>query len=391
MFNTSTIELSAEALRNNLQFIRRRMKKDVRFCSVVKGNAYGHGYKEFAQMSMDQGVDYFGVYSAEEAWYLKNHLKGSPDIFIMGSVEKDALEWAIEHGIECAVFDNQRLEDAARFAEKRKKKAKIHLEIETGMYRTGFEREQIEGLCEWLKKHSRSVTFQGLFTHFAGAESQANFFRITRQIERFNMDLKMFQEQKLYPRYFHTACSAVLLNYPEFTGNMVRIGILQYGFWPNQETLIRYSGVRQNKTSQLRRVIRWKTHVMSVKEVKKGNFVGYGTSYLAHRDTKLAIIPVGYSYGFARSLSNSGAVLVNGKLAPVAGTVNMNSMTVDVTHCGKVEKGDEVVLIGKQLNREVTVNSFSEQSKMMNYELLTRIPHDIPRHIMNADGNTEGL
>jgi alanine racemase len=381
MFNTSSIELSPEALKNNLRFIHRRLKKGTRLCSVIKGNAYGHGFREFVTMAMDHGVDYFGVHAADEAWYLEKHFEHMPDLFIMGSVEKDAVDWAIEKGIEFTVFDRQRMEEALFYSKKLKKRAKIHIEMETGMHRTGFELQDIDFLMNWMKRNSENIIFQGLFTHFAGAENQANFFRITRQIERFNHALATFQSGGLNPLYYHTACSAVLLNYPDFIGNMARIGIIQYGFWPNKETLIRFTGDSNRSASLLRRVIGWKSKVMATKEVKKGNFIGYGTSYLAHKNMKLAIIPLGYSHGYSRSLSNNGAVLINGKIAPVVGTVNMNSFTVDITNAGNVNKGDEVVLIGKQKSREITVNSFSEQSKMMNYELLTRLPRDIERHI----------
>jgi alanine racemase len=121
---------------------------------------------------------------------------------------------------------------------------------------------------------------------------------------------------------------------------------------------------------------------MNVKKVKKGNFIGYGTSYLAHHDMTVAIIPVGYSHGYSRNLSNTGKVLIHGTEALITGIVNMNAITVDVSHIENVEKGDEVVLIGTQKNKTVSVSSFSEMSNMLNYEMLTRLPQDIPRIIV---------
>lgn len=382
MFNTSTLELSPSALKHNLRFIRKRMKKGVRLCSVIKGNAYGHGFCEYAGMSMALGIDYFGVHAADEAYFLYNNIENPPDLFIMGSAEGEAIEWAIDKGIEFTVFDFHRFEKALQYAKKRNKKAKVHLEMETGMRRTGFEKQDWNQLCELFKNNSEYLFLQGVFTHFAGAESQANHFRISRQIKEFDESLKVFESHNLQPVYHHTACSAVLLNYPESIGNMVRVGILQYGFMPNEETHIRFCGESEKNPDVLRRVIRWKTYVMAVKDVKKGSFVGYGTSYLAHKNMRLAVLPVGYSHGYSRSLSNLGSVLINGKLCPGVGTVNMNSLTVDVTKAGAVKPGDEVVLIGRQNKREITVNSFSEQSKLMNYELLTRLPASIPRIVI---------
>jgi alanine racemase len=382
MFSTSTIELSKNALVNNLRFIRGKLKKGTRLCCVVKGNAYGHGFCEYANMAMDCGVNYFGVHSAEEAYQLVNGLEQIPDTFIMGDIHNEAVEWAIENGIEFSVYDMHRLEQAIGFAEKLKKKAKIHIEIETGMRRTGFETDSFSQLAEYLKDNENNLVFQGIFTHFAGAESLANNFRVSKQLFNFQNARYFFESKGLSPLYHHAACSAVLLNYPEAIGNMVRVGILQYGFWPNNETLIRYCGEKKT-TDPLRRVIKWKSRVMATKNVKKGWFVGYGTTYLAHHNMKIAIIPVGYAHGYARNLSNIGGVLINGKIAPVVGIVNMNSMTVDITHIPDVQKGEEVVLIGKQKTKEITVNSFSEQSNQLNYELLTRLPYSIPRIVCN--------
>jgi len=379
MFETSAIELSSLALQNNLNFIKKRLKKGVRLCSVVKGNAYGHGLSQFVQMAMDLGVDYFAVHSVEEAYQLQQALPSLPDLFIMGEVENEAIEWAIENGIEFAVFDFERLQTATTAAQKLQTKAKIHIEIETGMRRTGFDPQRIPELGTWLQAHSEQLVFQGLFTHFAGAESLANHFRISSQITQYNEALQLFEAQNLKPVYRHAACSAALLNYPDTQGNMVRVGILQYGFWPNKETHIRFCGEKENKKEKIKRIIRWTTKVMAVKDVQKGAFIGYGTAYLAHKNMKLAVIPVGYAHGYSRNLSNIGSVLINGKSAPVVGTINMNSLSVDITHAGKVEKGDEVVLIGKQNGKAITVNSFSEQSQQLNYELLTRLPFSIPR------------
>lgn len=379
MFETSAIELSSLALQNNLNFIKKRLKKGVRLCSVVKGNAYGHGLSQFVQMAMNLGVDYFAVHSVEEAYQLQQSLPVLPDLFIMGEIENEAIEWAIENGIEFAVFDFERLQTATTAAQKLQTKAKIHIEIETGMRRTGFDSKHIPELCAWLQSHSGKLVFQGLFTHFAGAESLANHFRISSQITLYNEALQLFEAQNVKPVYRHAACSAALLNYPDTQGNMVRIGILQYGFWPNKETHIRFCGEKENTPDLLKRIIRWTTKVMAVQEVQKGSFIGYGTAYLAHKNMKLAVIPIGYAHGYSRNLSNIGSVLINGKSAPVVGTINMNSISVDITHAGKVAKGDEVVLIGKQNGKAITVNSFSEQSQQLNYELLTRLPFSIPR------------
>ncbi len=381
MFDSSTIELSSEALRNNIRFIKRNMKNNVRLCSVVKGNAYGHGLSQFVEMCMKEEVDYFAVHAIEEAYILKTQLTKVPDLFIMGAIEDEQLDWAIQNQIEFSVFDLERLNAAVSSAKRLNVPAKVHIEIETGMRRTGFEENLIPKLFSILLENQNHIVLQGLFTHFAGAENKANDFRITEQILVFKNVMQQFESKNLKPNYIHTACSAALLNYPDAPGNMVRIGILQYGFWPNAETHIRYCEDTDKSPDLLKRIIRWTTKVMAIKEVKKGSFVGYGTSYFAHKKMKLAIVPVGYSHGYSRNLSNIGSVLIQGKIAPVVGIVNMNSLTVDVSAIENVKRGEEVVFIGKQNGKVLTVNSFSEQSNQLNYELLTRLPINIPRII----------
>ncbi|MBK7428530.1 MAG: alanine racemase [Saprospiraceae bacterium] len=381
MFETSTIELSKKALKNNLNFIRKNLSPGQRFCSVVKGNAYGHGTSEYVQMAMNAGVDYFAVHAADEAYQLVSGTSKKPDLFIIGSIENAALEWAIKEDIELAVFDFQRLEKIKELARKLNKKARIHIEIETGMQRTGFTVTQIPSLLNWLNVHKGSVLFHGLFTHFAGAESQANHFRISSQIQQFKLIHSSFESNGLTPVYSHSACSAAIFNYPDAPGNLVRAGIVQFGFWPNKETQIRYYGDTENTPDDLKRIIRWTTRVMAVQQVAKGQYIGYGTSYLALKNMKIAILPVGYAHGYSRNLSNIGSVLIHGKSAPIVGTINMNSMTVDVNGIDGVEMGTNVVLIGKQKGKSITVNSFSEQSNLLNYEMLTRLSPTIPRII----------
>lgn len=379
MYETSQIVMSKAALRNNFAFIKKRLNKGVTICAVVKGNAYGHGLAEYVRLAMKLGISYFAVHSAEEAFFLKKYVPNVPQLFIMGSVENEQVDWAVENDVEFAVFEHERLQRALLAAKKVNKLAQIHIEIETGMRRTGFDYTEIPVLCKLLNNNKEHLFFKGLFTHFAGAESLANHFRVSNQMENFELSLQMFKEQGLKPEYYHSACSAAMLNYPESQGNMVRVGILQYGFWPNKETHIRFCGEKDGNPDLLKRVISWKTKVMSVKKVNKGCFIGYGTHFLAHRNMKIAVIPIGYAHGYSRNLSNTGAVLINGKTCNVIGVVNMNSLTVDITEAGEVGIGNEVVLIGKQKGKAITVSSFSEQSHQLNYELLTRLPFNIPR------------
>ncbi len=383
MFESSVIEISKSALEYNLKFLKQRIGPHAKYCSVVKGNAYGHGITEFVKLSMECGVNYFGVYSADEAFKIVKANKKHPEIYIMGYAENEAIEWAIQEGIEFCIFDLQRLETALKYAKKIKKKAKIHIELETGMNRTGFDEKGIIAAAEFKNKHAVYFDVKGACTHFAGAESMANNFRVAQQIGVFYKSMLAVGRTGLKPVYQHLACSAAVINYPQTISNMVRVGIMQYGYWPNSETLIRYSGESERTGKYIKPIITWKSKVMSIKKVKKGEFIGYGTTFLAHQDMTVAFIPVGYAHGYSRNLSNTGKVLIHGSEAMVIGIVNMNALTVDISHINGVEKGVDVVLIGSQKNKTVSVFSFSEMSHQLNYEMLTRLPQDIPRIIVD--------
>lgn len=381
MFEPSTITVSRSALRNNIAFLRGRLG-DARLCGVVKGNAYGHGLKPFIPLAMEEGVDYFGVYSVDEAWYVVEHLRKCPDLFIMGMVEGDGLAWAVENGVEFCVHDRDRLEQAIRQARKQERKARIHIEVETGMHRTGFDREDLGAAIQLLREQGEHLELIGLFTHFAGAESRSNDHRVTAQMALFEGARNRFEQAGLYAKYAHQACSAAVMNYPHTVGLMARVGIMQYGFWSNQETWFRYSAVSGHNIDPLKRVIGWQSRVMAITDVEAGGFIGYGASSEAAHGMRIAVVPVGYAHGFARGLSNLGHVLVRGQQARVTGMVNMNAISVDITDIEGVEKGDEVVLIGEQGDHCITVSSFSEMSEQLNYEMLTRLPRNIPRKIV---------
>lgn len=381
--HTSHIEISKSALQHNLGFLKNYIGKDVQISSVVKGNAYGHGIEVFVPLAENCGINHFSVFSADEALRVHKSSIQNSTIMIMGLINNEQLEWAIENNIEFYVFEFDRLKKALEAAQKIGKIAKLHIEVETGMNRTGFPMNQLPAVFQILKNNSSHLCFKGLCTHFAGAESIANYYRIKKQQQVFQKVLKIVASAGLTPDQKHTACSAAALRYPKFQMDMVRLGIIQYGFFPNKEVFIEYLTKKKETTNPLRRLITWKSQVMDIKKVKTGEFVGYGTSYLANSDLKIAIIPVGYCHGFSRNLSNQGIVLINGQRVSVIGTVNMNMISVDVTQVNSIEKGDEVVLIGKQGDLEISVSSFSEFSEQVNYELLTRLPENLPRLIVD--------
>jgi alanine racemase len=384
MKQPSYIELSRSALKKNLHYLKKRIGKQARYVSVIKGNAYGHGIREFIPLAEECGVDYFAVFDAYEAFLALSAKRPESQIMIMGMIEDSELEWAIAEDITFFVFEKERLQSAVRYAKQVGKPARIHLELETGLHRTGFEEIELSWVIEFIHKHYEHIQLEGICTHYAGAESIANYVRVNNQYNKFIELTKMLAERGLEFRFHHTACSAAALTYPYMCMNMVRIGIAQYGFWPGEETRMYnlLSDDMRFTRDPLKRVLKWKTQVMSTKVVEAAQFLSYGHSHLTSRRTKVAAIPIGYYHGYRRSLSNVGHVLIKGRKAPVVGMVNMNMFLVDITSLPPVQKGDEVVIIGEQGKQAITVASFSDASKLVNYELLTRLPAQIPRYII---------
>ena len=382
----SVIELDEGALKNNIRFLKNRANNSVKLSSVIKGNAYGHGITNFLPMAEASGMNHFSVFSADEALKAKK-TQSRPDtnIMIMGMIRNDELEWAIEKEVEFYLFELDRLHATIKMAKKMKQRARVHLQIETGMNRTGFEETTWRHLFETVRKHPEEIKLEGICTHFAGAESVANYYRIENQDKQLNKALNLAKEilGELPP--VHAASSAAYLSQPEMHYDMARIGIAQYGFWPSRETYMHVMKTLDLKQGEdpLKRVLRWKSEIMNIKWVDSGDFIGYGNIYLAGRKMKIATVPIGYTHGFGRNLTNAGYVLIHGTRAGVVGLVNMNMITINVTHIEGAKKGDEVVLIGGQGDDEITVASFGEMTNNLNYEVLVRLPTTIPRIVKN--------
>ncbi len=385
MHSPTIIELSRSAVQNNIEFIRKSICKDTRMSCILKGNAYGHGFGKYVELLLENQIDHFSVFSSFEAYQILSQMKGkrSFDLMIIGDIPDEHLEWVITHQVEFYVFDFYRLERALKVAKSLNKKAYIHLEVETGMNRLGFEQADWTEAIEFLQRHKKYLVFKGLCTHYAGAESIANHTRIGMQIKKFQKAQNLCQTLGYPPQMVHSACSAAAIRFPKTRQDLVRIGIIQYGFWPSEETFIRYITQRKNEQNPLQKVLSWRSRVMSLKEVKRGEYVGYGMSYLTSENKKLAVVGVGYSNGFARGLSNSGRVIIRGVRTQVIGTVNMNAITVDVTHIPDVQVGDDVILIGQSGQAEVSVSSFANFSEQLNYEVLARLPLDIERVVVD--------
>jgi len=381
--HSSRIELSQSNLKKNINFIKKKIGAHPILSSVVKANAYGHGIYTMVKMLEKCGINHFSVASAFEAEEVHAVCSEDSTIMIMGILYDEDIPWAIENGIEFYVFDSARLKLVREQAKRLKKKAFVHIEAETGTNRTGMTIAWYRKALTFLKENEEHIAFQGLCTHLGGAETLSNRFRIDQQIERYKEFLAIAKRRKFMPKLRHISCSASALSMPETHLDMVRVGIATYGFWPSPDIYYQHlQQVGKTKDSPLGRIFSWKTDVMDIKVVPKGEFIGYGTAYQATTDKHIAVIPLGYSNGYPRGESNRGYVLIHGRKARILGLINMNLFMVDVSHIPNVEIGDEVVLIGKQKNMTINVSSFTNYTQLLNTEMMSRLPDAIPRRIV---------
>jgi alanine racemase len=377
--STSIIYIKKSALHKNIQFIREYIGDEIKISVVIKGNAYGHGIEKTIPVFEEAGINHFSVFSSEEARRAFKVTSENTRLMIMGYTDDDDLEWVLKNEVEFYIISIEKLSLAIEKAKNLNKKARIHLDIETGMQRTGLNLIQLKKALEIIKQNEAYIDFVGVATHLAGAESIANNVRIVQQLKTFQKRVKYIVDQGLNPLVKHTASSAATISYPRSRMDMVRIGIMAYGFWPTKETFIQYLHKNGHKEDTLERAIEWNSKIMSLKSIKEGDFIGYGYGYQAQQNMRIAIVPVGYSNGYSRLLSNNGHVLVRGQRADVIGTVNMNMVIINVSQIEDISVGDEVVLLGRQDKHEITVASFSEMNNSMNYELLARLPERIER------------
>lgn len=382
MIDNSLITLNENAVENNIAFLKKKLGDKVKISAVVKANAYGHGIEQIVPVFEKYGIDHYAAFYYSEAVRVFDSLSKPATIMVMGWLCEKSIREAIKKGIEFFVFNIERLNIAIKYAKELNLKAKIHLEAETGMNRSGLNIDELENAIAIIKENIEYIEISGFCTHLAGAESVSNHVRIQSQLKKYKKMLATLESNELYPKYKHVANSAAAFVYPKARMDLVRIGIMLYGFWSSSEVYVQYINRKRNKIDPLKRILGWQSQIMAIKEVKSGEFVGYGISYLAQTDITTALVPVGYSFGYSRSLSNKGLVLIDGQRCSVIGVVNMNMIIVDISHLYDPKVGDKAVLIGKQGDLEIKVSAFSEISNELNYEILAHLSESIIRTVV---------
>jgi alanine racemase len=359
--------IDLDALRWNFRQAKGRIAPGVRVLSIVKANAYGHGAVEVARLLAEEGSDGFGVATVEEGAEVRRAGVSSP-ILVLPGVYPEQLPEIVEYRLTPAVCDLEMLLGLEEAARRRGVRPSFHLKVDTGMGRIGFPATEVDS---WLSslKNLQALQLEGLFSHFAQAESVEGSYTI-RQLESFRRVVERVQAAGHRPAWTHLANSAAVITLPAAHYNMVRPGLMLYGVYPSPQPARQIS---------LKPALSWKTRILQLKKVPAGSSISYGQTFVTKRDSVIATLPVGYADGYSRLLSNRGEVLVHERRAPVVGRVCMDLTMVDVTDIGGARSGDEVVLLGAQGQETIAVDEMAAWAETISYEIFTSISARVPR------------
>lgn len=358
------LEIDLNNLEHNVKVLKRAMPQKCELMAVVKAEAYGHGLYEIATHLNKIGVKAFAVATIDEGIKLRQYgVLG--EILILGYTAPARAKELRKYDLTQTLIDYK----YALLLDKQGYDVMTHIKVDTGMHRLGFDAKDIEKISAvFSMKH---IKVSGIYTHLCAADSvdEKDIFFTNVQIESFYNLLNQLKEKGITIPKIHIQSSYGLLNYPELKCDYVRVGVSLYGVLssPNDRTKLHLD---------LRPVLSLKSRVILLREIKKGESVGYSRSFVANRDSLIALLPVGYADGYPRNLScGKSYVLINGHQAPVVGKICMDQLAVDVTDIPNVKTGSIATLIGKDGKEEITAPMVAESAESITNELLSRMGH----------------
>lgn len=369
-FNRAWAEINLDHIAHNVREIKRLAGKRTEIMAAVKADAYGHGTLETVATMLENGVSRLAVSMLDEAIQLRKIGIDVPILVLSFTDPKRAPE-ILKYNITQTVFSHELAEALSDEALKQGTKAKIHIKIDTGMTRVGFMPgySAVKDVVSIMSL--KGIVIEGIFTHFAVADEKDRTYT-HRQFELFENIIEELNRIGVLIPIRHVSNSAAIIQYPEMTLEAVRPGIILFGIYPSNEV--------DRSIIDLKPAMTLKANIILVKDVDPGVSISYGRRFTTGRPSKIATIPIGYADGYSRLLTGKSHVIVNGQYAPVVGTICMDQCMIDVTDVqGSVKTGDEVVLIGKQGNLEVTADEIASLIGTIPYEIVCIIGKRIPR------------
>ncbi|GAA8232433.1 alanine racemase [Helicobacter pylori] len=369
----SFVEVNTASLRHNFSAVKSIVPKDAHIMAVVKANAYGAGAIKASEIFLQEGANYLGVATLDEALELRSHFSKTP-ILILGYSPNANASMLIDNDLSAMVFSLEQAEVFSQMALKSQKRLKVHLKIDTGMHRLGLE-PNFKSI-ETIKKIRalKGLEVEGIFTHLSNADAKIKT-HAKNQMKAFNAFLEQLLNQKIEFQYRHAYNSAGILslcngNENRFL-NLYRPGIMLYGFYPS-------NGMKETCPTILKNVVSLKARIVQIRSVKKGEFIGYGEHFYTNEETLVGVLALGYADGLMRALGNRIQVAINNQLAPLIGKVCMDQCFVKLNNI-QAKEGDEVILFG---DKSTKANDASEIAALLNtipYETISTLSKRLER------------
>ena len=365
------IEIDLNNIRHNYRLIKQKIGSSVKILAVVKAEAYGHGMIAVSKVLAEEKVDCLGVARIKEAIGLRKAGIRVP-VLLFGALSLREVKLAVQHSLIPTVYTLELTRAIDKEAGRRGVKSKVHLKVDTGMGRIGVWHKQALELARAIYSLN-NIELEGIYTHFPSADERNKSFTY-KQIALFKTLLDKFKRLNISIPYRHAANSAGILDVKNSYFNLVRPGLMLYGAYPSRHV---------SKALELKPALSLKTKVTYLKSVPQGRSISYGRNHVTSRPTVIATLPIGYGDGYSHLLSNKSRVLIKGKVVPVIGRICMDQMMVDIGSLKDVRVGDEVVLIGAQREKEITIEELADRCGTIPYQVLCWIGNKIPRKYKN--------
>ncbi|GAA7516319.1 alanine racemase [Helicobacter pylori] len=369
----SFVEVNTASLRHNFNAVKSIVPKDACVMAVVKANAYGAGALKASEIFLQEGANYLGVATLDEALELRSHFSQTP-ILILGYSPNTNASMLIDNDLSAMVFSLEQAEVFSQVALKSQKRLKIHLKIDTGMHRLGLE--PTFKSIETIKKIRalKGLEVEGIFTHLSNADANIKT-HAKNQMKAFNAFLEQLLDQKIEFQYRHAYNSAGILSLCNGNENrllnLYRPGIMLYGFYPSNE-------MKESSQTILKNVISLKARIVQIKRVKKGEFIGYGEHFYTNEETLVGVLALGYADGLMRALGNRIQVAINNQLAPLIGKVCMDQCFVKLNDI-EAKEGDEVILFGDKSAKANDANEIATLLNTIPYETISTLSKRLER------------
>ena len=352
----TVLEVNLDNFKYNIEQIKKFLKPETVVMPVIKADGYGTYINK--RLDIINNFDIVAVAIVDEGVELRK-IGYKKDIFILNQPCITEIDKIIENDLSVGLCSNEFLEEA----KKKNSKLRVHIEIETGMGRTGVDLENLDSFIEKIKENS-NIKVEGVYTHLSSADEDFEYTRI--QLEKFEKGVEKVKEN-FDIKYVHSLASNGIIKFKEYQHNLVRPGIIMYGY---------ESGNGIKEEINLKPVATLKSKITFLKEVEENTSISYGRRYITKRKSKIATVPIGYADGLRRVLSNVGEVIINNQKAPIVGSICMDSFMVDVTDLENVNIGDDVYIWD---NKNITLEEIAKKCDTINYEILSTIGKRVPR------------